>query len=110
MAEASELDKANRRLAIRTALKQEYFTKYYNPFRYVHGDPVTDSGIMRFLAARAKQHEYFKISWKTTRYLFFHVALFSSCFYIYHTSRWRVEMQRRNGEVSPRDRADKFMH
>jgi len=110
MGDAFELDKAARRSAIRTALKQEYFVKYFNPFRLVHAEPVLDSGLQRYMAARAKQHEYFKVTWPTMRFMFMEVAQFGVFMYVCHQYRVRREASFRNGEVKPRDRPDRWLY
>ena len=46
MGDPIEADKAQRRAAIRGALKKEYFTKYFNPFRLVFAEPVVSGTLI----------------------------------------------------------------
>jgi len=105
-----ELDKAARRAAIRSALKQEYYVKYFNPFRIVHAQPVLDSGLQRYMAARAKQHEFFKVSWPSLRFFMFGVSQFVIFGYVCSKYRIKREGKLRRGEVAPRDRSDRWLY
>jgi len=105
-----ELDKAARRSAIRAALKQEYYVKYFNPFRMVHATPVLDSGLQRYMAARAKQHEFFKVSWPSARLFLFNMSQFAVFIYVCMQYRLKREGKLRRGEVAPRDRPDRWLY
>ncbi|KAF7995133.1 hypothetical protein HCN44_004605 [Aphidius gifuensis] len=96
----------------RAILRHEYLKQIENPFRQAlgTGGTVDDPSVNRFMAMRAAGAEYFKPTWKNGLWqLGWVVAPIVIVTYVVYKSREAKEHSYRTGQVSYRDRPEKFI-